>query len=85
MQTLILIISYRDCWNVCLHFVFVFPSVISLHIVVRGPQPKQNVDMTEAEAHELCILSRQIFLSQPILLELEAPLKVCGKLNLNCD
>lgn len=24
--------------------------------------------------------SREIFLSQPILLELEAPLKICGKL-----
>lgn len=27
----------------------------------------------------LCIKSREIFLSQPILLELEAPLKICGQ------
>uniref|UniRef100_A0A2K5I9B5 Serine-threonine protein phosphatase N-terminal domain-containing protein n=1 Tax=Colobus angolensis palliatus TaxID=336983 RepID=A0A2K5I9B5_COLAP len=34
--------------------------------------------MTEAEVRGLCIKSREIFLSQPILLELEAPLKICG-------
>ncbi|OWK10824.1 hypothetical protein Celaphus_00005419 [Cervus elaphus hippelaphus] len=33
--------------------------------------------MTEAEVRGLCIKSREIFLSQPILLELEAPLKIC--------
>ena len=27
----------------------------------------------------MCLKSREIFLSQPILLELEAPLKICGK------
>uniref|UniRef100_A0A672M9V5 Serine-threonine protein phosphatase N-terminal domain-containing protein n=1 Tax=Sinocyclocheilus grahami TaxID=75366 RepID=A0A672M9V5_SINGR len=34
--------------------------------------------MTEAEVRGLCIKSREIFLSQPILLELEAPLKICA-------
>lgn len=34
--------------------------------------------MTEGEVRGLCLKSREIFLSQPILLELEAPLKVCG-------
>lgn len=29
----------------------------------------------------LCLKSREIFLQQPILLELEAPLKICGKCN----
>ena len=38
--------------------------------------------MTEGEVRGLCLKSREIFLSQPILLELEAPLKICGKLNL---
>lgn len=36
--------------------------------------------MTEAEVRCLCIKSRELFLSQPILLELEAPLKICGEL-----
>jgi serine/threonine-protein phosphatase PP1 catalytic subunit len=28
----------------------------------------------------LCTKSREIFISQPNLLELEAPIKICGKL-----
>ena len=35
--------------------------------------------MTENEVRGLCLKSREIFLQQPILLELEAPLKICGK------
>jgi len=34
--------------------------------------------MSESEVRGLCLKSREIFLSQPILLELEAPLKICG-------
>lgn len=36
--------------------------------------------MSEAEVRGLCLKSREIFLQQPILLELEAPLKICGAL-----
>ncbi len=46
---------------------------------VRGSRPGKNVQLTEAEIRGLCLKSREIFLSQPILLELEAPLKICGK------
>lgn len=35
--------------------------------------------MSESEVRGLCLKSREIFLQQPILLELEAPLKICGK------
>uniref|UniRef100_A0A8C4KXK0 protein-serine/threonine phosphatase n=1 Tax=Equus asinus asinus TaxID=83772 RepID=A0A8C4KXK0_EQUAS len=34
--------------------------------------------LQENEIRGLCLKSREIFLSQPILLELEAPLKICG-------
>ena len=44
----------------------------------RG-RPGKTVQMTEAEVRCLCIKSRELFLSQPILLELEAPLKICGE------
>ena len=47
--------------------------------LVRGSRPGKNVQLTEAEIRGLCMKSREIFLSQPILLELEAPLKICGK------
>lgn len=48
-------------------------------ISVRGAKPGKNVQLTENEIKGLCLKSREIFLSQPILLELEAPLKICGK------
>lgn len=37
--------------------------------------------MSEAEVRGLCLKSREIFLQQPILLELEAPLKICGDIH----
>ena len=48
-------------------------------LLVRGCRPGKIVQMTEGEVRGLCLKSREIFLSQPILLELEAPLKICGK------
>ena len=39
------------------------------------------MQMTENEVRGLCLKSREIFLQQPILLELEAPLKICGDIH----
>lgn len=47
--------------------------------IVRGCRPGKTVQMSEAEVRGLCLKSREIFLQQPILLDLEAPLKICGK------
>jgi serine/threonine-protein phosphatase PP1 catalytic subunit len=49
--------------------------------LVRGAKPNKSVHLNENEVRGLCLKSREIFLSQPILLELEAPLKICGKKN----
>uniref|UniRef100_A0A8D0FG19 Serine/threonine-protein phosphatase n=1 Tax=Strix occidentalis caurina TaxID=311401 RepID=A0A8D0FG19_STROC len=57
------------------------PSIVKHLISVRGCRPGKIVQMTEAEVRGLCIKSREIFLSQPILLELEAPLKICGDIH----
>lgn len=46
---------------------------------MKGSRPGKNVQLTEGEIRGLCLKSREIFLSQPILLELEAPLKICGE------
>ena len=54
-------------------------SVHRFVISVRGAKPNKNVHLSENEVRGLCLKSREIFLSQPILLELEAPLKICGK------
>lgn len=61
-----------------------YPSELSLNLssfafVVRGSRPGKNVQLTETEIRNLCLKCREIFLSQPILLELEAPLKICGE------
>ncbi|KAF3954759.1 hypothetical protein CMV_019939 [Castanea mollissima] len=38
----------------------------------------KQVQLTESEIRQLCVSSKEIFLSQPNLLELEAPIKICG-------
>uniref|UniRef100_A0AAR2LVJ4 Serine/threonine-protein phosphatase n=1 Tax=Pygocentrus nattereri TaxID=42514 RepID=A0AAR2LVJ4_PYGNA len=53
-------------------------SIIQRLLEVKGSRPGKNVQLTEGEIRGLCLKSREIFLSQPILLELEAPLKICG-------
>jgi serine/threonine-protein phosphatase PP1 catalytic subunit len=46
---------------------------------VRGCQPPLKfVQMSEQEINLLCDKSKDIFLNQPMLLELEAPIKICG-------
>ena len=45
---------------------------------LRGAKLGRDVQLTESEVKGLCAKSRGIFISQPSLLELEAPLKVCG-------
>ena len=37
------------------------------------------MQLTESEIRGLCLKSREILLSQPILLDLEAPMKVVGE------
>ncbi|CAB1321793.1 unnamed protein product [Coregonus sp. 'balchen'] len=56
-------------------------SIIQRLLEVRGAKPGKNVQLQENEIRGLCLKSREIFLSQPILLELEAPLKVCGDIH----
>ncbi|KAI3897121.1 hypothetical protein MKX03_025983 [Papaver bracteatum] len=38
----------------------------------------KDVDLSDSEIKQLCVTSRAIFLEQPNLLELEAPVKICG-------
>lgn len=52
--------------------------IIDQLLEVRGAKPGKQVDLHEEDIKMLCQKSREIFLSQPILLELEAPIKICG-------
>ena len=69
-----ILFSRKKYWNWFIYFLF-----FSKNILVRGSRPGKTVQMTENEVRGLCLKSREIFLQQPILLELEAPLKICGK------
>lgn len=52
-------------------------NIIDRLLEVRGSKPGQQVDLEEHEIRYLCSKARSIFIKQPILLELEAPIKVC--------
>ncbi|OMJ21219.1 Serine/threonine-protein phosphatase PP1 [Smittium culicis] len=56
-------------------------DIIRKLLEVRGSRPGKNVDLLDSEIKWLCVTSREIFVSQPILLELEAPIKICGDIH----
>lgn len=53
-------------------------QVIARLLEVRGARPGKQVQLPEYEIKFLCTKAREIFINQPILLELEAPIKICG-------
>ena len=53
-------------------------SMIELLLSARNKKPGTPVDLSAADATQLCNQARDIFLSQPMLLELGAPIKICG-------
>ena len=55
-------------------------KIIEKLLEVKDKKPGKQVNLTEQEIKGLCIKSREIFVSQPILVELEAPIKICGNL-----
>ena len=60
-----------DCISPRWHLVF--------RLIVRGNRPGKPVQLAEYEIKYLCTKAREIFINQPILLELEAPIKICGE------
>ena len=56
-------------------------AIIQKLLEVRGSKPGKQVNLSENEIKGLCVKSREIFISQPMLLELEAPLKICGDIH----
>jgi serine/threonine-protein phosphatase PP1 catalytic subunit len=55
--------------------------IIEQLLSVRGARPGKHVALTENEIRWLCIRARDIFTQQPVLLELEAPIKICGDIH----
>ncbi len=56
-------------------------AIINKLLEVRGSRPGKQVNLLEAEIRGLCTSAREIFMHQPVLLELEAPIKICGDLH----
>lgn len=53
-------------------------AVIDKLLSVRTARPGKQVNLEDGEIRWLCIKARELFMSQPVLLELEAPIKICG-------
>ena len=53
-------------------------SIIDKLLSVRGARPGKVVTLEEREVLFLINKAREIFMSQPVLLELEAPIKIVG-------
>jgi serine/threonine-protein phosphatase PP1 catalytic subunit len=53
-------------------------SIIERLLSVLSQRPGKMVNLEGREIKALCMKSREIFISQPVLLELEAPIKICG-------
>jgi len=56
-------------------------KIIEKLLSVKGSKPGKQVNLLESEIQSLVTKAREIFISQPILLELEAPLKICGDIH----
>lgn len=56
----------------------VLDDIIRRLVSAKNGRTTKQVQLTEAEIRQLCVASKEVFLSQPNLLELEAPIKICG-------
>uniref|UniRef100_A0A6N2MG61 protein-serine/threonine phosphatase n=1 Tax=Salix viminalis TaxID=40686 RepID=A0A6N2MG61_SALVM len=52
-------------------------DIIRRLVETKNGRTTKQVHLTEAEIKQLCLASKEVFLSQPNLLELEAPIKIC--------
>ena len=57
---------------------FDIDDLIDKLLSVRSFKPNKLVNITEPEIKFLCVRAREIFMDQPMLLELDCPVKVCG-------
>ncbi|KAF6162140.1 hypothetical protein GIB67_008269 [Kingdonia uniflora] len=53
-------------------------DIIRRLLDAKNGRTPRHVQLTESEIKQLCTTSKEVFLSQPNLLELEAPIKICG-------
>jgi len=56
-------------------------DIIARLLDVRNGRPGKQVQLTENDIRQLCMTAREVFQNQPNLLELEAPIKICGDIH----
>lgn len=56
-------------------------AMIQKLLSVRGSKPGKEVPLNEKDIVVLCNKTKEIFASQPVLLELEAPIKIVGDIH----
>ncbi|EWM23915.1 serine threonine-protein phosphatase pp1 [Nannochloropsis gaditana] len=56
-------------------------GIIEKLLTVRGARPGKPVQLLESEIRMLCNKSKDVFMEQSMLLELEAPIKICGDIH----
>lgn len=59
----------------------VVDSIIEKLLEAKGSKIGKQINLTEPEIRGLCTKAREILLSQAVLLELEAPIKICGDIH----
>ncbi|CAA7029459.1 unnamed protein product [Microthlaspi erraticum] len=59
----------------------VLDDIIRRLTEIRLARPGKQVQLSEAEIKQLCTTARDILLEQPNLLELEAPIQICGDIH----
>ena len=59
----------------------VLDDIICRLLEFKQARPGKQVQLMEGEIRQLCTVSREIFLQQPNLLELEALIKICGEIH----
>jgi serine/threonine-protein phosphatase PP1 catalytic subunit len=56
-------------------------TLIQKLLDARGQRPGKSVILAEAEVRALVLAAKEVLQSQPVLLELSAPIKVCGDIH----
>mmetsp|Transcript_24219 Transcript_24219/g.55115 ORF Transcript_24219/g.55115 Transcript_24219/m.55115 type:complete len:99 (+) Transcript_24219:199-495(+) len=56
-------------------------GIIDTLLSARSKKPGTPVELGVADATSLCNQTRDVLLSQPMLLELGAPIKICGDIH----
>ena len=56
-------------------------GMIDTLLSARNKKPGTPVDLSVQDATNLCNQAREVFMQQPMLLELGAPIKICGDIH----